>query len=126
MELYLRRDPESALRELDPVLSRDDLLALMARVEEVAVREPLAHYCYEVVCATRDHESVALGVSPRAAMSWLHAARARALLDGRDYVLPDDLKALARPVLSHRIFLKGGGDAADLLDGIVSSVSVAL
>ncbi len=126
LDLYLRRDPESTLRDLAPVLSRDDLLALMARVERVEVRESLAQYCYEVVTATREHESVALGVSPRAAMSWLRAARARALLGGRDYVLPDDLKALARPVLAHRVFLKGGGDAAELLDGIVSSVSVAL
>ena len=126
MKLYLRRDPESVLARLEPVLSRDQLLALMASVESVTVRESLAQYCYAVVASTRAHKSVALGVSPRAAMSWLRAARARALLEGRDYVVPDDLKALARPVLAHRVFLKGGGNAADLLDRIVSSVSVSL
>jgi MoxR-like ATPase len=79
-----------------------------------------------VVQATRDHEAVALGVSPRAAMSWVRAARARALLGGRTYVLPDDLKDLARPVLAHRVFLEGGGDASTLVDEVVAAVPVEL
>ena len=65
-------------------------------------------------------------MSPRAAMSWIRAARARALLDGRYYVLPDDLKALARPVLAHRVFLKGGGDAGELVQRTIEAVRVVL
>ena len=59
-------------------------------------------------------------------MSWIRAARARALLSGRHYVLPDDLKALARPVLAHRVFLTGGGDAGDLIQRTVGAASVVL
>jgi MoxR-like ATPase len=59
-------------------------------------------------------------------MAWLRAAKARARLEQRDYVVPDDLKALARPVLAHRVFLKAGGDARALVDEVVSSVRVPL
>ena len=59
-------------------------------------------------------------------MNWLSACRARALLDGRDYVLPDDAKALALPVLVHRVFLHGGGDADAVLREVIESVDVAL
>jgi len=125
-ELYRGTAPQVVLRELEPVLAREELLALMAAVHGIVVSEPLARYAYRVVEATRAHEAVALGVSPRAGMSWLQAARARALLHGREHALPDDLKALARPVLGHRVFLKGGGDAAALVDEIVASTPVEL
>ncbi len=98
----------------------------MARTDDVTVSEPLAHYCYQVVNATRMDEAIALGASPRAAMSWIHAARARALLKGRAYVVPDDMKCLARPVLAHRLFLKGGGDAGPFLDDLIAKVPVEL
>ncbi|MFQ5845136.1 MAG: AAA family ATPase [Planctomycetota bacterium] len=124
--LYLGRDPEAVLADLEPVITRGELLRHMQASQQVAVSEPVATYCYEVVAATRMHESVALGASPRAAMFWIRAARARAYLAGRDYVLPDDLQALALPVLAHRIFLKGGGDARHLLDEVLQSVPVKL
>ena len=124
--LYLGQDPERALRDLAPVLDAAQLAAGMEAVERVKVREQIATYAYDVVTATRQDESVALGVSPRAAMSWIRAARARAFLDGRDYVVPDDMVALALPVLAHRVHLKGGGDANTLIRGVVKSVPVAL
>ena len=124
--LYRGTAREALLAELDPVVTHGELLALMAAVPDVRVSEPLAHYGYRVVSATREHDAVLLGVSPRAAMSWLRAAKARALLHGRDYALPDDLKALARPVLGHRVFLRGGGDARALLDELVAATPVEL
>ncbi len=124
--LYAGRDPEASLAELAPVLSRDTLLELMRQAEGVAVREAIATYAYQVIDATRSHEAVALGASPRGGITWLRAARARALLQGRLYVLPDDLKAVAVPALAHRLVLKGGGNADELLAGIVASVPVAL
>jgi MoxR-like ATPase len=126
LRLYLGSDPEAALARLEPVLSREALLGLLDRVGAVAVSEPLAAYCYSVVSATREHEAVALGVSPRAAMAWLRAGRARACLHGRDYVLPDDLKALAVPTLAHRIALKGGGDSGPLLRELIHAIPVKL
>jgi MoxR-like ATPase len=125
-ELYRGAAPQNALKDLEPVLSREQLISMMAAVHDIIVSEPLARYAYRVVEATRAHEAVALGVSPRAGMSWLQAARARALLKGREHALPDDLKALARPVLSHRVFLKGGGDASSLIDEIIASAPVDL
>jgi len=124
--LYRGAAPERTLETLTPVLSRAELLELMGAVERVSVSEPLAQYAYNVVLATRKHAEVALGASPRAAMSWLRAAKARALLDGRDYALPDDLKHLARVVLAHRVFLKGGGNAGQLLDDILEALPVDL
>ena len=124
--LYLGDDPESVLRDLEPAVTREQLEELMRAGEAIEASEPVAAYAYSVVNATRTDEAVALGVSPRAAMSWLRAAKVRAMLEGREYVLPDDLKALALPVLAHRIFLRGGGDAAELLSGVLDRVPVVL
>ena len=126
MHLYLGRDPEVVLEDIEAVLSRKSLLALMAEVDTVHVSEAVARYCYEVIAATREDEAVALGASPRAAIMWLRAARAHALMDGRTHVLPDDLKALAGPVLDHRIVLHGGGDAGDRVGRILERTCVAL
>jgi len=124
--LYMGEDPQAKLPTLTSVLDGEQLAAIVAAVATVGLREAVATYVYEVVAATREHESIALGLSPRAAMAWIRAARARALLDARDYVLPDDLKTLARPVLAHRMVLKGGGDAGELLDTILARVAVKL
>jgi len=126
LRLYLGRDPEAVLAELAPVITPEALRSLMDGARAAKVSEPVARYCYQVVAATREDESVALGLSPRAALAWLKAARARAFLDGRDYVLPDDLKALARPALAHRLVLKGGGDAGALVERVLASVPVEL
>jgi MoxR-like ATPase len=124
--LYTGSDSERRLAALQPVLSCQDLVALQASVEDVQVRQPVAEYVYRVVAATRTHADVQLGASPRAALSWLRAARARALLDGRDYVLPDDLKALAVPALAHRIFRRDGEPSGPLLRELLCATRVPL
>lgn len=126
LALYRGRTSEGSLKELQPVLAQTQLVALIQRVHDIKVAEPLSEYAYSVVAATRRHDSILLGVSPRAAISWIHAARARALLQGREYVLPDDLKSLAGPVLGHRVFLKGGGNAHSLIEEIVAATVVDL
>ncbi|MCA8942718.1 MAG: MoxR family ATPase [Planctomycetes bacterium] len=126
LALYRGHDPETTLRELQPLITSERMREMIAAVREVTVSEPVAEYCYEFVRRTREHEAVALGASPRAAMTWLQAARSRAFLDGRDFVLPDDVKALAEPVLSHRMFLHGGNDAESVLAELVESVDVAI
>ncbi len=124
--MYRSQKRDLSLDVIEPVVSREELLILTSSLDTVQVSEPVAEYAYRVARATRDHESVALGVSPRAAISWIHAARARAILHGRDYVLPDDLKGLARAVLAHRVFLKAGGSADALVDEILARTPVAL
>lgn len=126
LALYRGDEPEARLAALRPSISREDLVAMTRRVGSVTVSEPVAAYCYRVVTASRRHDAIALGASPRAAMSWIRAAKARAVLEGRSYVIPDDLKRLARPVLAHRVFLKGGGDASEVLDAILRTTPVEL
>ncbi len=126
LALYTGRDAESSLRSVHPVISRDQLLAAQAAAAEVVVHETVAEYVLRIVAATREHTEVALGASPRAALMWLRAARARAWLEGRDYVLPDDLKALAMPVLAHRMFVRGGGSAAAMLQEVIAKTAVPL
>jgi MoxR-like ATPase len=126
LQLYLGRDAEQLLAAVQPLLTREQLIAAQARVDAVSVREAVAEYCYRVVAATRTADEVVLGASPRAALSWLRAAKARAFLQGRDFVLPDDLKALAVPVLAHRIVLHGGNPAGAMLEQLIASIEVPL
>ena len=86
----------------------------------------VARYAHRVVEATRLHPEVSYGISPRAAISWIQAARGMAMIQGRGHVLPDDLKPLGRSVLGHRIFLRDGGDARDLITDLLASTPVEL
>lgn len=126
LDLYTGADPAEQLAGLEPVVTRTELIEIRSAIGGVAVGEPVANYCYRVVKATRERDDVVLGASPRAAMAWLRAARTRAFLDGRTHVLPDDLKALARPVLAHRIFMGGGGSPVDLVAELLERTPVDL
>ncbi|MEZ6036153.1 MAG: MoxR family ATPase [Planctomycetota bacterium] len=126
LQLYCGNDAEARLTELQPVMQPEDLIALRARAAAVSVQEPVAEYALRVVQATRSCPEVLLGASPRAALAWFKAARARALLDDRGYVLPDDLKALAVATLAHRVFLRDGGSARELLTDILQRTPVPL
>jgi MoxR-like ATPase len=79
-------------------------------VKSVTVQEALFSYIVQVVRRTRDWPSLSLGASPRAAVSLMAVSKAFAAMDGRDYVIPDDVKACARPVLRHRIMLRPEAD----------------
>ena len=88
--------------QLDPAR----ILAMRQLVDAVIVGDDLMQYILKLVRFTRDHAQVALGASPRAALALLRASKARAALHGRDYVLPDDIRALALSVLGHRVLLQ--------------------
>jgi MoxR-like ATPase len=90
---------------MKPVLSPAELLAIQTATELVTVDESLVGYMLAIVDATRTSESLALGVSPRGAQALFRAVQALALLEGRDYALPDDVKRLAVPVFAHRVML---------------------
>ncbi|MFO1076936.1 MAG: MoxR family ATPase [Planctomycetota bacterium] len=124
--LYTGADPESVLATIEPVLHAEDLLLLREQARAVQVSAPLAEYVYRVVAATRAEPRLALGASPRAALQWLAAGRARALLQGRDYTLPDDLKALAVASLAHRLVARDEAVAADVLAEVLAGVPVPL
>ena len=92
--------------ELRAVLDRETLLSMQEAVERVHVAESVREYCVDLVVATRTSLSVAVGASPRGSLALLKLARCRAALHGRDYVLPDDVKAVAVPALAHRLVLR--------------------
>ena len=97
---------QDALEHLAPVLDPDEVRELQDGVAAVHVNEALVEYLMTIVQTTRTHAEVALGVSTRGALTYYKACQALAMVCGRDYVVPDDIKRLAGPVLSHRITLK--------------------
>ncbi|MBN1208851.1 MAG: MoxR family ATPase [Myxococcaceae bacterium] len=114
---------------LEPVCTLEEVVALQRAVEEVRMEGSVADYLLRVIHATRSHASVRLGVSTRGALVYARMARARALAQGRDFVLPEDLKALAVPVLTHRLVLDtraryAGTDKQVLTRELVAAVPV--
>ena len=101
---------------LKPVLKADHVVEMQRAVRNVRVEEPIADYLLDLVHATREHEDLHVGVSTRGALMLYRAAQSLALVTGRTYVIPDDVKFLAAPVLSHRVvgksFLQAGQFAA--------------
>jgi len=91
--------------DVRPVISPAELVDIQKAVERIRVDESLVDYILAIVEETRKHEQLALGVSPRGAQGLYRAAQAMALVEGRDYVLPDDIKRLALPVFAHRVVL---------------------
>jgi MoxR-like ATPase len=108
-ELLLGGGTEDELQQLRPVAAATELRRLQAAVSEVRVADDIADYVLLIVAATRTSRLLSLGVSPRGALSLMRAAQARALLRGRDYLEPDDVKDLCVPCLAHRVVLAGHG-----------------
>ena len=92
--------------QLTPVVDRETLLQMQASVEQVYVSEPVGLYMVDVVAATRAASSIQVGASPRGSLALLKLSRCRAALDGRDFVTPEDVKAVAVPALAHRLTLR--------------------
>jgi MoxR-like ATPase len=104
--LRRRLDRGSAQASVRQIVGADELLAMQESVEQVSVHEDVLTYVVSLATASRQHPQVAVGASPRAELDLVQLARARALLAGRDYVIPEDVKALAVPALAHRISLR--------------------
>ena len=97
---------QDALEHLEPVLDESEVRGLQAQVANIHVSESLVEYLMTIVHTTRTHAEVALGVSTRGALTYFKACQALAMVNGRDFVVPEDVKRLAGPVLSHRILMK--------------------
>lgn len=104
--LRRRLDRGSAEASVARVAEADGLLAMQRSVEQVSVHDDVLRYVVSLAGATRSHPQVAVGASPRAELDLVQLARARALVSGRDYVIPEDVKALAVPAMAHRISLR--------------------
>ncbi len=100
------RPADTELRDLKPVLHRDDVVRLQRQVDAVRLEKALVEYIVEIANATRRREDLQVGLSPRGALALAQAARATAVLDGRDYCIPEDITANILPVCAHRIIAK--------------------
>src|SRR5438132_740156 len=112
-----------------PTIAVEEVLALQQDVERVRIEESVLDYVMAIVAATRTSALLALGVSPRGSLALLRAAQAHALADGRDYLVPDDVKGLAVQALAHRVMLKtrnelGSADAESVIRAIVQDLQV--
>ena len=115
------------LEDLQPVTDAATLNRLVRLVGQIHVSEPVQRYAVALVTATRRSPDLLLGASPRATLHLVRAGKAAAAMDGRDYVIPDDLQTLAVPVLAHRLLptveaSMGGRTAQTTLQSIVASV----
>ncbi len=117
------------IEELDAVLSPDEVLGVRGVVRTTHVSESVMDYALRVTGATRDYPDLELGASPRASIMLVRSAQSRALIDGRDYVVPDDVKSLAVDTLAHRVVLAAGlrlerGKARAVVQSIVDETPV--
>ncbi|MBT9555615.1 MAG: MoxR family ATPase [Myxococcales bacterium] len=131
LEILSARRVHDPLNAVQVVLSTRDVLAAQAAVKQVTVVDGVAKYLLALARATRTHTDVELGTSTRGALGLYRASQARAFLRGRDYVSPDDVQAMAEPVLAHRLVVTGaaryaGRSATDVVRELVLRVPVPL
>lgn len=130
-ELVTRQIVRHPIEDLEAVLTPEDVLAHQARTREVHLGERVIDYVVAIIGSTRAHEGVQLGASPRSSLALTRAAQALAVARGRDFVLPDDIKALAPSVLAHRLILRGRGRTNDdpgraVIEDILNLVPIPL
>ncbi len=133
-EREILRNADTSMGTMSPVLSAGEIIALQDRVHEVAVDEAIVDYMLAIVEKTRNHESLSLGVSPRGAQALYRATQALALVEGRGYVIPDDVKRLVVPVFAHRVIVstrvslaQRSSDLSErILQAILATVEVPL
>ncbi len=117
------------IEDLEPVISADELVAAQKAVKEVYVNDLIKEYIVLLATATRKHPDVYLGASPRGSLSLFKGARARAAIEGRNYVIPDDVKALTDFTFSHRLIISPSAriknvDARTIVAEVLDSVPI--
>lgn len=129
LAMLFARKGADPLANVGAVCDRDTVVRIQREVREVEMKDSVARYLLAIVHRTRQSASLELGISPRGALAFFRASQARALLQGRTYVSPDDVHALASPVLAHRIQLTtqaryGGVTAESAIEEVVRDVAV--
>ncbi|MCD6361241.1 MAG: MoxR family ATPase [Armatimonadetes bacterium] len=115
------------LDDLGQVATADDVVAAQDAIREIFVHEKVRQYLVRIVHATRRHDDLALGASPRASIALYRAAQALAALEGREFVIPDDVKYVAEPILSHRIIVSSearlrGRTTEEVIEKVISGI----
>jgi len=127
--LAVERTREDPVNSINPVISLSILEQMRRLVDQIRVEASVSDYLLSIVEATRKHPQLRLGVSTRGTLLYARIARARALAQGRSYVIPEDIKTLAVSVLSHRILLEtkaqySGAERATIIQEIIGSIKV--
>jgi MoxR-like ATPase len=123
------RAKNADLQEIEPITTVADILNARQAVHQVTVDEKILDYLLALVEKTRQHLDLLIGASPRASLAWLQTSKAQAWLSGRDYVIPDDIKAVSLPLLRHRLLLKpeaqlDGVNIEAIIQGLLQQVAV--
>lgn len=132
-ELILSRSharlSQSELSAINPVITGEQIILFQQLVKQVQIEESLLKYIVQITAKTRNHSSIYLGASPRASIHLMNAAKAFSALNGRDFVTPEDIRFVVKPVLQHRILLTPekeleGKTPSNILDSIIQSIDV--
>ncbi|ODS23738.1 AAA family ATPase [Candidatus Endobugula sertula] len=124
-QLLERNHSQSTLLNTKPIITLEQLIELQKQAHQVNASSSVLDYLQRLVSYTRESAQFISGLSPRAVLSWLHCAKAWALIHGRDYVIPDDLQALATSVIAHRLLPKDSLDEARIvINNMLQTVSV--
>ncbi|GAA0331743.1 MoxR family ATPase [Oceanobacillus oncorhynchi subsp. oncorhynchi] len=131
LEMLARNKSHHPIEEIQAVMSQEELLLAQEEAKSVYIDETIQQYILNIVTRTRSHHSIYLGVSPRGSLALMEASKAYAYIEGRDYVIPDDVKYLASYVLAHRVMLKAearyqGKSSEEILDSIIQSAHIPI
>ncbi|WP_419880328.1 AAA family ATPase [Oceanobacillus oncorhynchi] len=131
LEMLARNKKHHPIEEIQAVMSQEELLLSQEEAKSVYIDETIQQYILNIVTRTRSHHSIYLGVSPRGSLALMEASKAYAYIEGRDYVIPDDVKYLAGFVLAHRVMLKAearyqGKSSEEILDSIIQSAHIPI
>ncbi|MGB9679837.1 MAG: AAA family ATPase [Thermoanaerobacteraceae bacterium] len=129
MAILKNFETSDPLENLSSIITCEEIIQMQNNVKNIRIDDTMLKYIVNIVAQTRENKSIKLGASPRAAINLMRASQAKAFCDGRDYVIPDDVKILAGPVLSHRIILRSeekfeGIDEKKVIRDIIDSLKV--
>ncbi|WP_350343393.1 MoxR family ATPase [Proteinivorax tanatarense] len=127
MEILNRFRKENPIEQLTPVVEKSDILKMQEKYTGVFISEDIKKYIVKIVQHTRKHKLISLGVSPRGSLALFKAVQAYAVINGRDYVLPDDVQKMAMPILGHRVVTAGlnklkGEDSISVMQNVVQEI----
>ncbi|WP_164668266.1 AAA family ATPase [Virgibacillus doumboii] len=127
-DILLNQRTSDPLDDVSSILTMDDIVSLQQEVQQVNISDVVLDYLLKLVRKTREHKDIELGVSSRAALALMHAAQARAFINGRDFVKPQDIKPIAQYVFTHRVILSMEGsirhEKSEVVQEVIESVDV--
>ena len=129
LSTHHERGPSKSIENVNTILKSSDLLDYRKKVKQIHIEEPLLNYIAKMVHATREHQSIYLGASPRASVNLMNAAKAYSSLQGRDFVTPEDIIFVATPVMRHRIILTPekemeGGTVEEVIKQVIEKIEI--